>query len=809
MPQPPLPPLPAPSSSSYGYDRHARPLSYPPPPPPQPAMEGSSQPWATNYGPQGYRDTYQSRGPYSDLRQGQHHSDTRRQVDQDHHSSRDNFHPPQGDFTFRVERPAGVEQYSSYRPVERDRRGPRKTDYSNERSARHSSYRNDRERHSGRDSRSRRDDGRKRREHPPRQHRPPHHGGSGRREREKAADRLLLSKKYDDQVELMLGDTTGRATYRDIDELSDSDETDMDISDNSDEDTAEPATKRARTSETAGPAGKGTTPDQEVPRWSNPDPYTALPPPDEGTRKKRDMVQMIRKARVEAERKKAAAQTEGLDFISFDVSDVEGDETGASPGKAKGQNIPDQVTPKTPAPIWPQEAPVTLPPLPLPPSLFPSSSSVVAPSTTAPALQPTNIARPARQESQADLTPSTSLGSRKRTIDDSIKLPHTSLKPVTKMRSDGGVVPEWQNRGPDSCPWASQDHSSIPSMSTRLHMEVVDFYEYVRPRDFEERIRAQMVDHLRKVIKMKWPDADVLPFGSFMSGLYLPTADMDISVCSNSFIDHGNPVYDRKKDLWALRSHLLYHRVPYQGQVEMILHAKVPLVKYKDAKTALKVDMSFEKLDGYRAINTFLQWKEKYPAMPTLVSIIKQFLLMRGLNEPVNGGIGGFSVICLVVNLLNQMPQVQSGAMKPEHHLGDILMEFFDYYGNHFHYKTVAIRMNPPGLVSKSQVSDVVYRNMDRLSILDPNNPQNDIAGGSSNTATILRHFSKAFDALRERMAKLAKGTGARKFSDTILGPILAGDYSSFRDQREYLRNLATYETSGYQPPEWQSASAW
>lgn len=235
----------------------------------------------------------------------------------------------------------------------------------------------------------------------------------------------------------------------------------------------------------------------------------------------------------------------------------------------------------------------------------------------------------------------------------------------------------------------------------RLHKEIVDFYLYVRPRDFEERVRNEMLNNLRAVVKKKWTDAEVYPFGSFMSGLYLPTADMDVAICSNTFINRGIPRYDKKKDLWAFKSHLIYHGIPYKNDVEVIAKAKVPLVKFTDRETGLKVDISFEKMNGHQAIKTFLDWKEKYPVMPILVAVIKHFLLMRGLNEPVNGGIGGFSVICMVVNLLNQMPQVQSRSMKPEHHLGELLMEFLDYYGNHFQYSTVAIRMNPPGLVSK------------------------------------------------------------------------------------------------------------
>lgn len=218
-------------------------------------------------------------------------------------------------------------------------------------------------------------------------------------------------------------------------------------------------------------------------------------------------------------------------------------------------------------------------------------------------------------------------------------------------------------------------------------------------------MRGDLVARFERLVRRKWRDAKVFPFGSFMSGLYLPTADMDISICSEGFVNGKLPMYDKKKYLFHMKHFLETQGVAFRGQVEAVTKAKVPLLKYTDNYTGLKVDISFEKIEGHQAIDTFLKWKRQYPAMPPLVALIKHFLLMRGLNEPVNGGIGGFSVICMVVHLLQMMPEVQSGSMKPEQHLGEIFMRFLRYYGKEFNYETVAIRMNPPGTINKVSVS--------------------------------------------------------------------------------------------------------
>lgn len=205
----------------------------------------------------------------------------------------------------------------------------------------------------------------------------------------------------------------------------------MDISGESGSEEDRPARKRARlTDEELTPS---------APKWSNPDPYTALPPPDETQRKKKDVVQMIRKARVEADSKKQSGESEAVDFISFDFSDDEPEDSG------KGKGVPG-------APAGPRAAATGLPPRPEV-SLFPPHTP------TAPS---------AASGKNSLLTPSTNLGSRKRTADDKIKRPHQPLQRGKKMKADGYIETSWVVK-PDEvpCPWVSRDHSSEPNMGVR------------------------------------------------------------------------------------------------------------------------------------------------------------------------------------------------------------------------------------------------------------------------------------------------------------------------------------------------------
>lgn len=64
----------------------------------------------------------------------------------------------------------------------------------------------------------------------------------------------------------------------------------------------------------------------------------------------------------------------------------------------------------------------------------------------------------------------------------------------------------------------------------RLHQEIEHFYEYMTPTDAEHQIRAEVVTRIEKIILSKWSEAKVEIFGSYRTGLYLPTSDIDLVV---------------------------------------------------------------------------------------------------------------------------------------------------------------------------------------------------------------------------------------------------------------------------------------
>lgn len=444
---------------------------------------------------------------------------------------------------------------------------------------------------------------------------------------------------------LTFGGDGAEDKFRNLEDLTDTDETDMEVSADDDEEHVDDAdnrpTKRTRINEHGDAA-------EIVPKWSNPDPYTALPPVDEDSRKKTNVVSLIRKAR------KAAASANQFeqashddDFISFDFDD--------------DQEIPTSMAPPD-APLGP---------------------------------------RLGRHE----VLPST-LGKRSR--DEFEKAPLVTTKHGQQHYSDGRILEWWQSEADsDPAPWITNGPDLTDSAGVALHKEIIDFYDWVRPKDFEIAVRGSVLERLEQALLRLHPGGKLKAFGSYAAGLYLPTGDMDLVFLDRTFrpraLSTGLPQKPSRNFFHNTLDFITKQRIARPGSIVPVWFAKVPIIKFVENVSGLKIDLSFNNNTGVTANETFHTWREVYPAMPIITSVVKQYLMIRGLNDVAGGGLGGFSVICLVTSLIQHMPLTH-----PPANLGQLLVEFFNLYGKLFNRHTVAIRLDPPGYIDAVCFSDEV-----------------------------------------------------------------------------------------------------
>uniref|UniRef100_A0A8C4M4S2 Terminal nucleotidyltransferase 4B n=1 Tax=Equus asinus TaxID=9793 RepID=A0A8C4M4S2_EQUAS len=307
-----------------------------------------------------------------------------------------------------------------------------------------------------------------------------------------------------------------------------------------------------------------------------------------------------------------------------------------------------------------------------------------------------------------------------------------------------------------------------------LHEEISDFYEYMSPRPEEEKMRMEVVNRIESVIKGLWPSADVQIFGSFKTGLYLPTSDIDLVVFGKW----------ENLPLWTLEEALRKHKVADEDSVKVLDKATVPIIKLTDSFTEVKVDISFNVQNGVRAADLIKDFTKKYPVLPYLVLVLKQFLLQRDLNEVFTGGIGSYSLFLMAVSFLQLHPR--EDACIPNTNYGVLLIEFFELYGRHFNYLKTGIRIKDGGsYVAK----DEVQKNMldgyrpSMLYIEDPLQPGNDVGRSSYGAMQVKQAFDYAYVVLSHAVSPIAKYYPNNE-TESILGRIIrvTDEVATYRD---------------------------
>ncbi|VEL12169.1 unnamed protein product [Protopolystoma xenopodis] len=272
-----------------------------------------------------------------------------------------------------------------------------------------------------------------------------------------------------------------------------------------------------------------------------------------------------------------------------------------------------------------------------------------------------------------------------------------------------------------------------------LHKEIKDFYSYISPTLEEQTVRELVVLKVKGVIHGLWPDCQVDVFGSFSTGLYLPTSDIDMVIFGRW---EALPLYTLERRL--LESGLT-------SDIKVLDKATVPIVKMTDKDTEVRVDISFNMANSVRAVDLIKRYVRTYPCLPYLVFALKQFLLQRDLNEVWTGGLSSYALILMSVRFLQASDSVRPNITYEHINLGSLLVEFFELYGRKFNYETTAIRVLDGGVYVRKEF---LYPNMSlssRPSILcieDPLCPTNDVGRRSYAMFQVRRAFEHAYIAL-------------------------------------------------------------
>ncbi|XP_020281563.1 non-canonical poly(A) RNA polymerase PAPD5-like [Pseudomyrmex gracilis] len=295
------------------------------------------------------------------------------------------------------------------------------------------------------------------------------------------------------------------------------------------------------------------------------------------------------------------------------------------------------------------------------------------------------------------------------------------------------------------CPWrVPNKHYSKGVIG--LHEEIEDFFAYMCPSHEEHVLRMRVVKRIEQVIYDLWPDSKVEVFGSFRTGLYLPTSDIDLVVIGMW----------TNLPLRTLERALLDQNIAEPSSIKVLDKASVPIVKLTDKESEIKVDISFNMNNGVKSAELINSFKRRYPVLEKLVMVLKQFLLQRDLNEVFTGGISSYSLILMTISFLQLHPR--QNACCSSANLGVLLIEFLELYGRKFNYVKTGIRVKDGGTyISKEEVQrDMIDGHRPSLlCIEDPLTPGNDIGRSSYGALYVKDAFDWAYFVLSQAVSPL------------------------------------------------------
>ena len=323
------------------------------------------------------------------------------------------------------------------------------------------------------------------------------------------------------------------------------------------------------------------------------------------------------------------------------------------------------------------------------------------------------------------------------------------VKKMKKKRLSENFIP-FEENPPSGVPYMEEDHLQPQPRKVDtercerdligLHEEIEAFYRTVQPTPESHSLRMNLLQKVRSLVQSLWPEARVEPFGSFATGLYLPTSDMDIVILGHW---EALPLRTMERSLESLAK---------PGSVEVI-NASVPLVKYRDLASNISADLSFNCLSGPKAVQVIKMFKQQFPILPQLVSIVKQFLLERDLAQVFTGGLSSYAVTILVISFLQLHPRKDPCS----DNLGVLLIEFLHLYGHDFNYSCLAVSIRDGGqLLQKTDLlpdTNINQRwsDVQGFAIEDPLQPLKDIARGTFNGEIIKKAFALAYRRLVTR----------------------------------------------------------
>ncbi|EPX71564.1 poly(A) polymerase Cid11 [Schizosaccharomyces octosporus yFS286] len=302
--------------------------------------------------------------------------------------------------------------------------------------------------------------------------------------------------------------------------------------------------------------------------------------------------------------------------------------------------------------------------------------------------------------------------------------------------------------------------------SEELTKECWKLFKDLKPTPHEKFRREQFIVKLKTILKNSIPDnnLDLFVFGSTESRLAIHQSDIDVCI-----VTRGNGQLRSTCQL----AYILHNCG--MKRITCVPRARVPIVKIWDPQFNISSDININ--NDVAKLNTeMLHFFVKIdPRVRALGLIVKYWAKQRSLNDAVGcGTITSYTLSCMIVNflqtrnprLLPSMMELNSGQknnvkfttdlrgfQKDSHlnkaSLGDLLVDFFRYYGFVYDYKESVVSVRSGSLISKRAKGWNMDMN-NSLCVEEPFNTSRNLANTADDTSVrgLQSEFQRAFHVL-------------------------------------------------------------
>ena len=264
-----------------------------------------------------------------------------------------------------------------------------------------------------------------------------------------------------------------------------------------------------------------------------------------------------------------------------------------------------------------------------------------------------------------------------------------------------------------------------PAFFARLHDELLSYANSHVPSPSMTSSRWRIIHSVRDVGRELWgPQIEAVPFGSFVTGLYIGSSDIDLDMLH---VETSKAQSSQMLNKLGAR----LRKLGLAKDVTIIPTARVPILKFVDPTTEIPVDVALGISDGVASAALMKKQVDCYPAFRPLTLFLKAFMQSMGLADVFKGGVSSYILQVMILfhiqvqdsihqatvaadasKQLSSSPSA-STIINPSHspltysstwdpnsaipngmNLGYLLFSFFELFGCTFNYEEHGIRIH-------------------------------------------------------------------------------------------------------------------